>query len=120
MSAQLPRRGLEVEEVGDVTVASFTVPTLLDEQSTRVIDEEVYRLVDELGRKKLLLSFGAIRDISSLALGKLVTLNKKVQAVGGKLVLCCIDPQIREVLAITRLERLFVIRGDRQEALRLF
>jgi anti-sigma B factor antagonist len=50
----------------------------------------------------------------------LVTLNKKIKAAGGKLVLCNIDPQIREVFEITKLDKLFVIRGEEQEALQAF
>jgi anti-sigma B factor antagonist len=58
--------------------------------------------------------------MSSAALGKLITLNKKVQAAGGKLILCNIDPQIREVFEITKLDKLFVICGDEQEGLQKF
>jgi anti-sigma B factor antagonist len=50
----------------------------------------------------------------------LVTLHKKIRAAGAKHVLCRIDPQIREVIALTKLEEVFVIRGDEQEALEAF
>jgi anti-sigma B factor antagonist len=120
MKSQLVRRRLELEDIGEVTVASFTDRKLLDEQSLQDISEQLVCLVDELGRKKLLLNFGNIQDISSLALGMLLRLNKKIQAVGGKLVLCRLDPKIHEVIAITNLDKLFVIRGDEQEALAAF
>jgi anti-sigma B factor antagonist len=120
MSSQPRRRRLEAEEIGDVTVVNFMDRKILDEQNIQVIGEQLFSLVDESGRKKLLLNFGNVEYMSSAALGKLITLNKKVQAVGGKLVLCNIDPQIREVFEITRLDKLFVIRGDEQEALQLF
>jgi anti-sigma B factor antagonist len=120
MSSQPRRRRLEAEEIGDVTVVNFMDRKILDEQNIQVIGEQLFSLVDESGRKKLLLNFGNVEYMSSAALGKLITLNKKIQAVGGKLVLCNIDPQIREVFEITRLDKLFVIRGDEQEALQLF
>ena len=120
MSSQPRRRRLEVEDIGDVTVVSFTDRKILDEQNIQVIGEQLFSLVDELGRKKLLLNFGNVEYMSSAALGKLITLNKKVQAVGGRLVLCKIDPQIREVFEITKLDKLFTIRGDEQEALQVF
>jgi anti-sigma B factor antagonist len=121
MSAQPPRRRrLEVEDIGDVTVVSFTDRKILDEQNIQVIGEQLFSLVDEMSRKKLLLNFGNVEYMSSAALGKLITLNKKVQGVGGKLVLCNIDPQIREVFEITKLDKLFVIRGDEQEGLQTF
>jgi anti-sigma B factor antagonist len=120
MSTQPRRRRLETEDLGDVTVVSFTDRKILDEQNIQRIGEELFGLVDDLGRKNLLLNFGNVEYMSSAALGKLITLNKKVQAAGGRLVLCKIDPQIREVFEITRLDRLFTIKGDEQEALQVF
>ncbi len=120
MSSQPRRRRLEAEEIGDVTVVSFMDRKILDEQNIQVIGEQLFSLVDESGRKKLLLNFGNVEYMSSAALGKLITLNKKVQAAGGRLVLCNIDPQIREVFEITKLDKLFTIRPNEQEALQMF
>src|ERR1700739_3732220 len=121
MSSHPPnRRRLEVEDIGDVTVVSFTDKKILDEQNIQVIGEQLFGLVDDSGRNKLLLNFSNVEYMSSAALGKLITLNKKVQAAGGKLVLCSIDPQIREVFEITKLDKLFVICGDEQEGLQKF
>ena len=121
MSSQPPRRRrLEVEDIGDVTVVSFTDRKILDEQNIQVIGEQLFGLVDESGRKRLLLNFGNVEYMSSAALGKLITLNKKVQAAGGRLILCNIDPQIREVFEITKLDKLFDIRNEEQEALQMF
>src|SRR5260370_26473428 len=105
MSAQPKRRRLEVEDIGDVTVVNFTDKKILDEQNIQIIGEQLFSLVDELGRRKLLLNFGNVEYMSSAALGKLITLNKKVQAAGGPLILCNIQPQIREVLEITNLAK---------------
>src|SRR5688572_1368046 len=120
MSSQPRRRRLEVEDIGDVTVVNFTDRKILDEQNIQVIGEQLFSLVDELGRRKLLLNFGNVEYLSSAALGKLITLNKKLQGVGGKLVLCNIDPQIYEVFEITKLNKLLMIKKDEQEALQQF
>jgi anti-sigma B factor antagonist len=120
MSAQPRRRRLEVEDIGDVTVVNFTDKKILDEQNIDVIGKDLFSLVDELGRRKLLLNFGNVEYLSSAALGKFITLNKKLQAVGGKLVLCNIDPQIYEVFEITKLNKLFNIKKEEQAALQDF
>jgi anti-sigma B factor antagonist len=121
MSSQPPRRRrLEVEDIGDVTVVSFTDRKILDEQNIQIIGEQLFGLVDESARKRLLLNFSNVEYMSSAALGKLITLNKKVQAAAGKLVLCNIIPQIKEVFEITKLDKLFVICGDEQEGLQKF
>jgi anti-sigma B factor antagonist len=120
MSSQPRRQRLQVEDTGDVTVVHFTDKKILDEQNIQIIGEQLFSLVDELDRKRLLLNFGNVEYLSSAALGKLITLNKKVNAVNGKLVLCNIDPQIYEVFEITKLNRLFNIQKDEQAALQAF
>lgn len=120
MATQSRRRLLEVQETGDVTVVSFTEKKILDEPNIQAIGEQLYGLVEDSGRKKLLLNFGKVEYLSSAALGKLITLNKKVQAVSGRLALCNIDPTIYEVFEITGLYRVFNIYGDEQEALQSF
>ena len=120
MSSQPRRRRLEVEDIGDVTVVNFTDKKILDEQNIQIIGEQLFSLVDELGRRKLILNFGNVEYLSSAALGKLITLNKKLQAAGGRLSLCNIDPQIYEVFEITKLNKLFQIQKDEQSALQSF
>jgi anti-sigma B factor antagonist len=120
VSSQLLRRLLDLEDLGDVTVASFTNRKSLDEEDTQIVCDQLFSLVDALGRKKLVLNFANVPGLSSPALGTLVILHKKVGAAGGKLVLCGIDPKIHEVFVVTKLDKLFVIRGNEQEALQAF
>ena len=120
MSSQPRRRRLEVEDYGDITVVNFIDRKILDEQNIQKIGEDLFSLVDELGRKKILLNFSNVEYLSSAALGKFITLNKKVQQAGGKLVMCNINPDILEVFEITRLDRLFNIQRDEQTALQAF
>jgi len=120
MTSQPRRRRLEVEDIGDVTVVNFTDRKILDEQNIQMIGEQLFSLVDEAGCKKILLNFGNVEYLSSAALGKLITLNKKLQTAGGKLILCNIDPQIYEVFEITKLNKLFNIKAEEQAALQEF
>jgi anti-sigma B factor antagonist len=120
MSSQPRRRRLEVEQIGDVTVVNFIDRKILDEQNIQVIGDQLFSLVDQDGLRKLLLNFGNVEYLSSAALGKLITLNKKLQGVGGRLVLCNIDPQIYEVFEITRLDKFFNIQKEEQAALQAF
>jgi anti-sigma B factor antagonist len=100
---------IHVQEIGDVTVVKFRGPRIIDEPNIQKIGEELFRLVDVLDRRNILIDFSNINYLSSAAIGKLLTLNKKLQAVGGKLVLCNLDPNVREVLVIARV-RAFEIR----------
>ena len=120
MSQQPRRRRLEVEDSGDVSVVHFVDKKILDEQNIQMIGDDLFRLVDELGRRKILLNFGNVEFLSSAALGKLITMNRKVQAVRGKLILCNISKEIREVFEITKLDKFFKIMKEEQQALQAF
>jgi anti-sigma B factor antagonist len=120
MSSQPRRRRLEVEHIGDVTIVNFVDRKILDEQNIQIIGEQLFGLVDEDGYRKVILNFGNVEYLSSAALGKLITLNKKLQQAGGRLVLCNIDPQIYEVFEITKLDKFFKIEKEEQAALQAF
>jgi len=120
MSSQPRRRRLEVEHIGDVTVVNFVDRKILDEQNIAIIGEQLFSLVEEEGRRNLLLNFGNVEYLSSAALGKFITLNKKLKDAGGRLILCNIDDNIYEVFEITKLDKFFKIVKDEQTALQAF
>ncbi len=110
-------RRLELSEVGDVTVVQFVDRKILDEANIQDLGQELFQLVEADERKKILLSFTSVDFLSSAALGKLITLDKKVKAHNGTLKLCNIRPEIYEVFAITKLNKLFDIKDDEADAL---
>jgi anti-sigma B factor antagonist len=114
------RRRLEVEDIGDIAVVNFVDKKILDEQNIQMIGDDLFRLVDELGRRKVLLNFANVEFMSSAALGKLITLHRKLQAVQGKLVLCKIAKEILDVFKITKLDRILTITADEQAGLQSF
>lgn len=103
---------------GDYVVVTFLVERMLDETVIQEIGDELFDLVENKGRKHLILNFTNVKYLSSAALGKLITLNKKIQATGGRLVLCSISPEIYEVFKITQLNKFFEIEKDDLSALR--
>ena len=111
---------LDVSEVGDVTVFHFRDQRIIEDLGIQEMGQELFHLVEGENRKKLLLNFSSVSFMSSAALGKLITLDKKVKAKGGVLKLCSIRPEIYEVFAITRLDRLFDIRKDESDGLGSF
>src|SRR3972149_1207162 len=120
-ACQMPRQQrLDVSEVGDVTVVHFRDQRIIEDLGIQEMGQELFHLVEGEDRKKLILNFSAVGFVSSAALGKLITLDKKVKARGGVLTLCSIRPEIYEVFAITRLDRLFDIKADESEALAAF
>ena len=110
-------RRLDIEEINDVTIARFIDKKILDEGNIQIIGNQLFGLVDTDARKKIVLDFTNVEYLSSAALGKLITMDKKVKAAKGKLRLCNIRPDIHEVFVITRLNKLFDIRETQEKAL---
>jgi anti-anti-sigma factor len=113
-------RRLDVSEVGDVTVVRFRDRKIIDDINIQELGQELFRLIEQDHRQRLLLNFSSVDFLSSAALGKLITLEKKVKAHEGAMKLSNIRPEIYEVFAITKLNRLFDIQDDEADALAAF
>ncbi len=110
-------RRLEVNLVGDVAVIKFRDHKIVEDLNIQELGQELFQLVEKDLHKKILLNFSSVEFLSSAALGKLITLDKKMKAAGGVLKLSNIKPEIYEVFAITKLNRLFDIKSDEADAL---
>ncbi len=111
---------LNISEIGDVTVVRFVDRRIIDEAIIQEMGAELFGLVEKERRGSLLLSFENVEFLSSAALGKLITLDKKVKAQGGRLKLTSIRPEIYEVFSITKLDQLFDIKDNEASALAAF
>ena len=111
---------LDVSEVGDVTVVRFMDRRILDATNIEELGLELFDLVEQENRKKLLLNFSDVEFLSSAALNKLIILDKKMKAGGGAMKLSNLRPEIYEVFVITRLNQLFAISAEEKDALESF
>lgn len=105
---------ITIENRGSVVVISFTTRKILGKTYIQQMGERLFRLVDEQGHKNIILNFGDLDYVSSVALGKLIVLCKKCKAAGGRLVICDIPDEypsrdIYSVFEITKLKRLFEV-----------
>jgi anti-sigma B factor antagonist len=104
-----------LETIDGITVVTFTAAKVVPEMK-----DPLYGLVGDEGHRWLLLDLSNVRFLSSHALGILVSLKKKVDAAGGRLRLCCLEPDLLELLRITSLDRIFETSESREEALKGF
>ncbi len=111
---------LDLEDIGGVTVARFLDRKILDEANIEAVGRELFALVDVDGRKEIILDFDLVEYLSSAALGKLITMHKKVAAAKGRLVLCNIHKDILEVFQLTRLDQVLTLCKTLDDALERF
>jgi len=113
-------QSVAVSQQEGVWLCEFTSSRILDESNIKEIGDVLSQLIDGEAQPKLLLDFSQVDHLSSAALGMLINANNRIRLRSGQLRLACIRPQILEVFAITKLNKLFRILPTRQEAMASF
>jgi anti-anti-sigma factor len=109
---QSPSRWFDSEDAGNVTIVRLTRAKTLDEPTSEALGVELHQLAEKMGGRTLLLNFAEVTYLASGALAMLLTLNKKLRDVRGKLVLSNIDAKLYEVFEITKLNQILeIIKG---------
>jgi anti-sigma B factor antagonist len=116
----LKLKRLDVGRVGDVTVARFRDDRISEASGIEEIAQELFHLVEVEHPEKLVVSLASVDFVSSAALGKLITLNRKVTACGGALKLSDMNADIALVFSVTQLDRVFDIEENEDDAIRAF
>jgi anti-sigma B factor antagonist len=113
-------RRIVVSTAGPLAVVRIVDKKILDELVIQELGGEILGLIEQDGHRSLVLDFSDVEFLSSAALGKLITLDRKMKAQQGRLSLCSIRPEILEVFQITKLNKVFDIRKDVTEAAAAF
>ena len=109
-----------IKQQGDISMVELLDNEILDEITINEIADTLFALVAENNPAKIVLSFVQVKHLSSMALGTLIRLNKRVDESGGQLKLCGIAKNLYEIFIITKLNKLFDIYDDEQAALASF
>ena len=114
------KQRIVVAIIGELATVRFIDKKIIDSANIEEMGNELFSLVTDEHIKHLLLNFDGVEFMSSAALNKLISMDKKVKEVGGLLRLCNLRAEIMEVFVITRLNRVFDIRKTESEALKAF
>ena len=90
----------------------------LDASVVSAFKQQVLEAIDG-ETKNVLLDLSHVEFIDSSCLGALVSILKSVSGQ-GELVLCSLNGTIQNLFKLTRMDRIFSIKVNRQEALNLF
>jgi anti-sigma B factor antagonist len=111
---------LLIHPIRDVVIVNFQDASLLDSGQLEAIGTELYDLVDNKNRRKLILDFAKVQFMSSSALGVLITLRKKATAIKGDVVICGLRKDLTRVFEITNLIKMFTFTPNEEAALAHF
>ena len=101
--------------VGECVVFSWDAPLNLEGSASKQLKEELKSAITE-GASSLVLDLASVEFIDSSGLGALISALKSVRTAGGTLALARLSGPVRNILEITRLDRVFDMLLSIEEA----
>lgn len=111
---------LVIQDISGVTIANLGSASILDGAAVEAIGRQLFELVDAQAKRKIMLDFTSVRFLSSSMLGVLISLQKRAQAIDGRVVILGLKPDLHKVFKITRLDKLFDFYDKEDDAMKSF
>jgi len=114
------RKSLVVRSVGNVAVVYFVDSKILEEMQIKWLGNELYELVENQHKSRIIINLQNIEKFSTALLGKLIGLKKRAAEKRGTVKLSCIPPSVMEIFKVTGLDAAFDIYDDEAAAIKSF
>lgn len=111
--------GIVIQNMWDVTIVNFEETRLLEVYAIDQIAEQLFKLVDQMDKKKVILDFTKVQFLASAAVGMIMNVHKKSLAIKGQVILCGMRKEIMKVFEIMQLTKVLKFAPDEKEALKL-
>jgi anti-anti-sigma factor len=108
---------LELGQVDEVAVVKFRDKKVMDPSRIEQMGKELLELIADDENERLLINFDNVSFFSSAAINKLIVLEKQIRAKGGKLRLCNLRPEVRDLFSYTSLDQMFEIDQEQVESI---
>lgn len=108
---------VEVRLENGVFVAEFWDCLRLDPAPVQDLRREFESHVTKKGHPDLVVDLLGVGFAGSAALGGFVALQRTARQHGGRMVFCNVDPTVREVFRVSKLEGLYTFSADRATAI---
>lgn len=108
---------LQLKDQDGVLIVTFTKSRLADDENLEEIGHELLSLVDQYHCQRIVVSLRGVSFITSSALGKLITLHRRLHRKGGHLVVTDLTDPVEEVFRTSRLQSYFSMAASCDEAI---
>ncbi len=102
----------DLEVDNEIAVATFRKEQFTEEDNLEQFGIELFALVDHYQFRKVILNLAKVQFVTSSVLGKLITLHRKLGRNEGRLVLCDIHGDLKNVLNTSKLLTYFSTARD--------
>lgn len=103
---------LKTQIEGTILIVRFQDVSIIDESRIEAVGNELKELISKSDQQKMVLSFDNVEFMSSAMIGKLVHFNNMCKSEKVALRLCDINPNVKKVFDLMRLDKLFAIDKD--------
>jgi anti-sigma B factor antagonist len=104
----------------DVLVVQFDSAAGLNEFRNNALRDALYELVQNRPEPYFAIDLEKVDYLSSSGVAILVGLKRRMEARGGKIVFYHIQPIVRDLLGMTKLDKFFTLVEDQSQALASF
>jgi len=98
------------------TLVAMTRQRLTDEENLEQLDSDFATLTDKLQLRQIILDLGTVEFMTSAAIGKLISLHRRLKREEGRLVLCSLQPEVQGTLGTSHLLDYFTIAESSEAA----
>lgn len=107
-------------DAGLVSVVKFKDKKVMDPERIERLGLELMSLADGDDGENMLINFENVKFFSSAAINKLIVLEKRMRARGGKIRLSNLRPEVRDLFSYTHLDSIFKIDEHQSDSLKSF
>ncbi len=104
-------------DASDALLVQFESASGLNDFRNSGLRDSLYELVQTRPDPRFALDLAKVDYLSSSGVAILVGLKRRVEARGGKIVFYHVQPVVRDLLAVMKLDRFFTIADDQSRAL---
>src|SRR4029453_4531647 len=108
---------MEITEQKSAGVVTLRLSGRLNAATARAFEEKILGRI-ESGERHVVIDLAQLDYISSAGLRVIVLAGKRLSAANGKMVLCSLKDQVREVFDIAGFSAIFSIYGSHDDATR--
>ena len=108
---------IKLENRDDTKIVKFVDERVMDPERIELLGKELLSLGHDEENTKVVLDFSHVRFFSSAAINKLIVMEKRLRARGGKIGLCQMNETVRDLFGFTQLDIIFRIHESEQDAI---
>lgn len=108
---------VRITQDGPVAVVAFGTVSVTDAQVIATASQMIRQTIENGKPAKVVFDFETVKFFSSQVLGLLLETRSRLQAIGGRVVICAVTPALQRVFKTTNLDRIFEFFPNRQAAM---